>query len=435
MLNLKDKLFSDFIALLNPESISTLIAEMKKYQLEHKLKESEVYITKNGFFLIMKRIFPQYTSFNDIFALIFNRFQRRKCGVNLLNGNLIRDLNTYDEISIYDVSISLLFFAKCDFCTKIKSLFDITDMDDDGYVNKREIAKMIYRTNALFCQEENEFFCESTIMHQSLAFIKANRSLNLLMFHPGNLAEVIVKEKFVNYEQFYSALTKINNYKFCVFPCFVNIKRSLLTKKDEKEIYVNSQICDDYIDISNEMISAFNFTKNANAISNKRKICNENNKTPQCTTKDFYKKINIRRVKPHTNCTSSTNKNDTTNANPQNHIKQIDYTNISRIEVLPVKIKQKKGTLPKIKTKPKRSASCMSKTAVLRTYGEIVNDINNVLARTNGDDFGISKLYEINKQIKTKAKKMKSKVKSNSTFNVDFKCDFFKESKNNKINL
>ena len=89
MLNLKDKLFSDFIALLNPESISTLIAEMKKYQIEHKLKESEVYITKNGFFLIMKRIFPQYTSFNDIFALIFNRFQHRKCGVNSLNGNLI----------------------------------------------------------------------------------------------------------------------------------------------------------------------------------------------------------------------------------------------------------------------------------------------------------------------------------------------------------
>ena len=97
--------------------------------------------------------------------------------------------------------------------------------------------------------------------------------------------------------------------------------------KDEKEIYVNSQICDDYIDISNEMISAFNFTKNANAISNKRKICNENNKTPHCTTKDFYKKNSIRKIKPHSNCTSSTNKNDTSNANPQNHIKQIDYTN------------------------------------------------------------------------------------------------------------
>lgn len=435
MLNLKDKLFSDFVSLLNPETISTLITEMKKYQLEHKLKESDSYITKNGFFLIMKRIFPQYISFNSIFTLIFNRFQHRKCGVDSLNGNLIRELNTYDEISIYDVSISLLFFSKCDFYTKIKLLFDITDMDDDGYVNKREIAKMIFRTNTLFCQEENEFFSESTIVHQSLGFIKANRSLNLLMYHPGDLAEVIIKEKFVNYYQFYSALVRVENYKFCIFPCFVSIKRSLLTKKDEKEIYLSSQICDDYIDIYSEMIASFDFTKSTNATTNKRKIYNQNNKTPHCTIKDFNKKNNIRKIKPYFNYTSSTNKNDTTNANPQNHIQQIDYSHIWRIEVLPVKIKQKKGILPKIKTNLKRSESCMSKTAVLRTYGEIVNDINNVLDRTNGDDYGISRLYEINKQIKARAQKMKYKVKSNSTFGVDCKCDFFKESKNNIINL
>ena len=89
MLKLKDKLFNDFISFLTPSSITNVMKEMKQYQLDHHLRESEPKISKSGFLLIMKKLFPEYTSFNDIFNLIFNRFQSQKCILNQTNKNFI----------------------------------------------------------------------------------------------------------------------------------------------------------------------------------------------------------------------------------------------------------------------------------------------------------------------------------------------------------
>ena len=477
MFNLKDKLFNDFISLLTPSSIISLMDSFKQYQTSHHIKESEQKIQKAPFLTIMKKQFPQYVSFNEIFLLIFNRFRCQKCHIS--PSQSLSNIIPTDDIYIYDIVVALLMFTKCDFKDKIHTLFNLTDYDSDGFINKREISKMIYKTNILFCEEENGFKSESTLIHQSLGYIKATKALNMLLYYPGELNEVICEEKFITFDMFYKCLCKIENYKYVIIPTFINIKKCLGVERKEKELTMNDRNVEEFSKVANKLICGFGYgnncvdkvnikkylqeTRNENHnnigdINNISDIHDNNNKSgvygmkkKASTKKVIVVNNSLKKSGSTSNIKSNTNSPvisllQSTHKKTLSHNKStgdLDYDKFCHLELPPCKIKiicnphqqnyhHNNHILTKKSNSTLTSLPSISKTPLLRTYDEIINDIYSLLDMTKNDDVGMERLHKISKEINHKAHNMKTNVKDRFNFQNDFKMDFYKE-KNIKL--
>lgn len=143
----------------------------------------------------------QDKDFDPVFDLIFKRFKSVKYDIksesvkceNTTNNlhtktNLEKDIYYVNdigqeekEIDVYEIAIALSIYIKCDFKEKIKLLFDITDVDEDGYINETEIRYMITTVNFIFSDEESLIGSNSTIVNQSLANIKSQQIFNKIM--------------------------------------------------------------------------------------------------------------------------------------------------------------------------------------------------------------------------------------------------------------
>ena len=146
-------------------------------------------------------------------------------------------------------------FVKCYFSEKLKLLFDITDIDDDGFINDTEVKKLIFTVNLLFYEEAHPSCTGSTILSNSLASIRAKKSFNMIMKHPGNLSEIIQEEKYIHFSQFKSAVEKVYQYKFDLMPMFISLRQAINTKRGEKEFDVKYETFHDYGKISNDIVS------------------------------------------------------------------------------------------------------------------------------------------------------------------------------------
>ena len=173
-------------------------------------------IKKSVFIQIMKNVFPGKTEFLPLFEQIFNRFKLLKCKIiyNQKNDNyFINNIYSNDEIDLFEINCAFACFIKCFFFEKLKILFDLADIDEDGFINGSEVKKLIYTLNYIFCREENNLNIESTVILLSLASIKAKKSFNLIMRHPGNLSFILQEEKYINFNHFVSAVKRVYNYK------------------------------------------------------------------------------------------------------------------------------------------------------------------------------------------------------------------------------
>lgn len=169
-----------------------------------------------------------------------------------------------EQIEAYEVIIALSIYARISFKNKIKLLFEITDVDDDGYINEDEIKKLIYTVHLNFSEEICPIDCKSYTLSQSLACIKAQQILDMIINYvsiyifiikPGNLRETIQKEKYVQFDNFYKSIEEIPNYTYKVIPTFLNIKTSIETTRKEIDfkslevkninemLYLTKEIC------------------------------------------------------------------------------------------------------------------------------------------------------------------------------------------------
>ena len=163
---------------------------------------------------------------------------------------------------MYEICCALACFVKCDFEQKIKLLFDITDIDDDGFINQKEVKKLIFTINILFSDERKNHNNDSTIAAQSIASIHSMEIIKKIMGFPGQLGKTLHDEKYINFQQFLESFTQLYNYKYDIIPLFVNLKKSLFVKKKEKEFELKYRNLNDYTEISNDIISNL---KNDNA--------------------------------------------------------------------------------------------------------------------------------------------------------------------------
>jgi hypothetical protein len=244
-------------------------------------------LKKNHFFQVMKNSFPNNEKFTKLYEKIFNRFKILKAEINhnhkIENNYFINRIFSEEEIDIYEICCALACFVKCYFCEKLKLLYDLTDIDDDGFISENEVKKLIYTVNLLFYEEANPSCTGSTILSNSLASIKSKKSFNMIMKHPGNLSTIIQEEKYINYNQFLSAVKKVYQYKFDLMPLFISLKKALSTKRGEKELEIKYERFDEYGKISNDVVSEikkegefgtsiFDFKKNLELIKKASKL-------------------------------------------------------------------------------------------------------------------------------------------------------------------
>ncbi len=255
---IEDSIYDQFIEQLTISKFKEFSFYCKEKEIEnlkHDMKLKKVY-----FIQIMKTVFPGRNDFFPLFEQIFNRFKLLKCTIiyNQKNDNyFINNIYSNDEIDIFEINCALACFIKCFFFEKLKILFDLTDIDEDGFINGSEVKKLVYTLNYIFCREENSLLVDSTIALLSLASIKAKKSYELIMRHPGNLSYVLQEEKYINFNHFMSAVKRIYNYKYSLMPLFISLKYSLNLMRNEKELELRKNNLNDYSKISNEIVSIF----------------------------------------------------------------------------------------------------------------------------------------------------------------------------------
>ena len=329
--HIKPKAIDNFLKMLCVLKIKELSNRFKAVEIQGKVSHKK-------FMNLMNEIFNDSYIYQSLYELIFSRFKLMKCSVlSHKEKSFMTKIISEDEISAYEICCALAIFIKCEFKEKMKLLFDLTDIDEDGFLNEEEIIRFITTLNYLFCHEEKPIPVSSTIINQSLANIKIKESLDMLMHEPGELKKLLNSEIYIDFEMFYERLTKIPFYKFKVIPCFVNFRTCLNVDKQEQNIVVTKRIRDDFVKVSNELLTSIKLTPNENQdlkfkypsrkLPNKELNDNTNNNThtnsnrKNTNTKKVSIKINSNNIinnnnKPITNNTSSLNTNaNTINSN------------------------------------------------------------------------------------------------------------------------
>jgi len=218
----------------------------------------------------------KYYNFKDIFDLIYNRFRKIKCIMkNDKKVFYLTNILPQDKIETYKVVCFLTIFIKCTIIDKIKLLFELSDVDNDGFLNKNEIKQMISTINFMFSEENSFININSTILAQSLMNIRVKEKINSLLNEPGGLNIELQKEKYVNFDTFYTSLKKIKNYKYEIFPCFINMKQCLHNKRSEKILEVKNKHKKEFVRASSALSSKND--KPSNPFKNMKRVFSANN--------------------------------------------------------------------------------------------------------------------------------------------------------------
>ena len=260
---LKDSLYTEFLRQLTVSKVLEFTELCKQREIESLKRNMK--LKKNAFLNIIRTCFPEEDYFDPLFEQIFNRFKIIKAEIrspNRKDNYFLSRFFSEDEIDMYEICCALACFVKCDFEQKIKLLFDITDIDDDGFINQKEVKKLILTINILFSDERKNHNNDSTIAAQSIASIHSMEILKKIMGFPGQLGKTLHDEKYINFHQFLESFTQLYNYKYDILPLYVNLKNSLFVEKKEKEFELKYKNLNDYTEISNDIISNL---KNDNA--------------------------------------------------------------------------------------------------------------------------------------------------------------------------
>lgn len=256
--DIEDSIYDQFIEQLTISKFKEFSSYCKEKEIENI--KHDMKLKKSQFIQIMKNVFPGRSDFFNLFELIFNRFKLLMCKIiyNPKNDNyFINNIYSNDEIDIFEINCALACFIKCFFFEKLKILFDLADTDEDGFINGSEVKKLVYTLNYIFCREDNSLKVESTVALLSLASIKAKKSFDLIMRHPGNLSYILQEEKYIHFNHFSSAVKQIYNYKYSLMPLFISLKYSLNLNRNEKELELRKSNFNDYSKISNDVVSMF----------------------------------------------------------------------------------------------------------------------------------------------------------------------------------
>ena len=288
---------------ITPEKIynffkqSMILHEKSNSKDTHKLNKSDFLSITNSIFV--KNSNNNYILMNSIFELIFERLKEKKCVFKInspfsKNNYALTDIISIEKIDIFKVQLFLSAIMLTNFKTKIETIFNIIDTDNDGLINEEELKQLILKTNKLFYQESKEKFSKSSLIQQALSNFKANKALSKLLYGNAELKKILDREKFISFNQFYERLMKIDNYMYEIIPIFFSLKKYLSEKDEEIELYMNNNCKKDFVDITYDLLcknSMLNLVSPKNVI---KQYFDKKNKTKKIKI-DPLKEIKERR--------------------------------------------------------------------------------------------------------------------------------------------
>jgi hypothetical protein len=298
-----EKGFFIFQMTITPEKIynffkqSMILHEKSNSKDTHKLNKSDFLSITNSIFV--KNSNNNYILMNSIFELIFERLKEKKCVFKInspfsKNNYALTDIISIEKIDIFKVQLFLSAIMLTNFKTKIETMFNIIDIDNDGLINEEELKQLILKTNKLFYQESKEKFSKSSLIQQALSNFKANKALSKLLYGNAELKKILDREKFISFNQFYERLMKIDNYMYEIIPIFFSLKKYLSEKDEEIELYMNNNCKKDFVDITYDLLcknSMLNLVSPKNVI---KQYFDKKNKTKKIKI-DPLKEIKERR--------------------------------------------------------------------------------------------------------------------------------------------
>ena len=298
--NIPDNAFSEFQSMITQEKIFEFFNKTKIYMEKVKNKENSQKINKSNFISICQNIFTSNNPyFNNIYELIFERFKEKKC---IFSTNIPFSPNTYslsdiistEKIELFVIGIFFSVIMHTEFKKKIETMFFISDSDNDGLVNEKEIKKLIFASNMLFCEQTSQINSRSRLIQQSLSHLNAEKAFDILLYGPSELKKKFWINKYISFEEFYNSLIKIENYKYIIIPTFINLKECLLAERKEIEFSMNSNCKTDFLRVTYELINGDNNLYPARNILKKcfdqRKIKPKKKEDPLKEIKDKKKK-------------------------------------------------------------------------------------------------------------------------------------------------
>ena len=298
-----EKGFFLFQMTITPEKIynffkqSMILHEKSNSKDTHKLNKSDFLSITNSIFV--KNSNNNYILMNSIFELIFERLKEKKCVFKInspfsKNNYVLTDIISIEKIDIFKVQLFLSAIMLTNFKTKIETMFNIIDTDNDGLINEEELKQLILKTNKLFYQESKEKFSKSSLIQQALSNFKANKALSKLLYGNAELKKILDREKFISFNQFYERLMKIDNYMYEIIPIFFSLKKYLSEKDEEIELYMNNNCKKGFVDITYDLLcknSMLNLVSPKNVI---KQYFDKKNKTKKIKI-DPLKEIKERR--------------------------------------------------------------------------------------------------------------------------------------------
>ena len=432
-IELDDSVYDEFIQLLTISKFREFAENCKIREIENS--KHDMRLKKNHFIQVMKNSFPNNEKFIKLYEKIFNRFKLLKVEINhnhkIENNYFINSIFSEEEIDIYEICCALACFVKCYFSEKLKLLFDLTDIDDDGFISENEVKKLIYTVNLLFYEEAHPSCTGSTILSQSLASIQSKKSFNMIMKHPGNLSDIIQEEKYINFNQFLSSVEKVYQYKFDLMPLFISLKKALSTIRGEKELEIKYERFDEYGKISNDIVSElkkegeygtsiFDFKKNLELVKKASKMRHLH--TSENKRKKIVHKINkLKGMKKKNLNILPTFASPFAKKDIYHDIYHINYNKIAGLETYPGKFNillSENKLIPSIRKKPaihintnnfenKKNNNMMG----YMTSQEIFDEITALSNKHKISDEGPEELIKVGKEINEVAYHARNKLK------------------------
>ena len=265
--SIPDKSFLYFQMSITPQKISDFFKQGIIYNEKSNNSKDISKLNKADFLLIFNSLFSKDINtiiyLNQICLLIFERKKEKKCIFKInppfsSKNYSLTDITSTEKIEILIVQLFLSAIMITNFKTKLESMFNIIDTDNDKLINEEEIKKLVIITNKLFYEDSKEKFSKSSLIQQAMSNFKANKALSKLLYGKSDLKKLLEKEKYINFEQFYERLIKLDNYMYDIIPMFISLKKFLSNKKEEIEMYLDDQCKKDFVDISYELINKNN---------------------------------------------------------------------------------------------------------------------------------------------------------------------------------
>mmetsp|Transcript_8202 Transcript_8202/g.16157 ORF Transcript_8202/g.16157 Transcript_8202/m.16157 type:complete len:334 (-) Transcript_8202:1994-2995(-) len=159
-------------------------------------------------------------------------------------------------IDLHDIVIVLTILAKLSDETKLRLVFELTDVDEDGCLSPDEIGRMFEVIERVLNRENSDIKIKSKVLLDQISKDRARRKYDWAMKTVGNLEDKCKKEEgLVTFQEFSDALSKVPNLLNSFLPRYTNLKDVLASPQAEKEYFVSNLYRDDFVMFRYEMHS------------------------------------------------------------------------------------------------------------------------------------------------------------------------------------